>query len=469
MNRTNGLVAALLWLTASVTLAQHEHHAPSGPTPTPTPAPAASDDAPKRMDMAGMDGAASAPAGGEAADPRRNLFQSDMSMMTGMTPRDAMAGIAGMAGWHVMDLGVARLAFNRQGGSSGGDAIESSNWNMVHAQTTIGPGRLSLMMMNSLEAATFAKLGSRELFQTGESYRGEPLVDRQHPHDFFMNLSATYRLNLGADAGAWIQLAPVGEPALGPVAFMHRASSGDNPTAPLGHHWEDSTHIAFHVVTLGGGWRWIAIEGSAFRGEEPDEHRWNIEGGRIDSASVRARLFLGGGWAGEISHGYLRHPEALEPGNTHRTTASVSYGEEGDRPLAVTLMWGRNDESGGGSDAYLLEGAYQLTASDQIFGRAELVQKDRALLLTKRIPAHHNGGAVDLVRVGAVTAGYVREFECVSVLRTGLGADATVYAFPASLKPVYGSFPLSLHAFLRLRWGSPHSGGSHAGHEGMKM
>ena len=469
---TSVLIAAG-WLIAGYAHAQHEHH-PSPPPPVPSPTPAAgkplapaAEDPMKGMDHAHMDMSMSGSE--EPRDTSRNLFQSDMNLMTGMTPRDPMAGMAGMTGWHLVDMGIARLSFNRQGGPSGGNAVESSNWNMIHAQKRIGPGRLSLMMMNSLEPVTFAKLGSRELFQTGESYRGQPLVDRQHPHDFFMNLSATYRLGLGADAGAWVQLAPVGEPALGPVAFMHRASSGDNPTAPLGHHWEDSTHIAFNVVTLGGGWKWIALEGSAFRGEEPDEHRWDIEGGSIDSASVRARFFFGSGWSGQISHGYLRHPEALEPGNTHRTTASLEYGAEGDRPLAVTMLWGRNVEAHGTSDAYLLEGAYQPTSKDQVYGRAELVQKDRQLLLTKRIFPEPEGSVGDLARIGAYTAGYVRDLDVLTGLRTGLGGDVTIYSFPSSLKPVYGSFPVSFHAFLRLRWGAPHSGGGHAGHAGMKM
>jgi hypothetical protein len=190
----------------------------------------------------------------EPAPARPELFSSDMAAMTGMTPRDPMGSVP-EAGWHVMDLGILRAVWNRQGGTSGGTEVDSGNWNMLHAGRSLGNGRISLMMMNSLEPATYPARGSRELFQTGESYRGQPLVDRQHPHDFFMNLSATYRRNLGQDAGAWVQLAPVGEPASGPIAFMHRASAGDNPAAPLGHHWQDSTHIAFHVVTVGGGWK----------------------------------------------------------------------------------------------------------------------------------------------------------------------------------------------------------------------
>jgi len=249
---------------------------------------------------------------------------------------------------------------------------------------------------------------------------------------------------------------------------MHRASSGENLTAPLGHHWEDSTHIAFNVITLGGGWKWFAVEGSAFRGEEPDEHRWDIEGGPIDSASVRAKLFLGHGGSGEVSYGFLKNPEPLQPGNTHRTTAALYYGAEGDRPFAATLLWGRNDEAHGTSDAYLLEAAYQFTARDQVYGRAELVRKDRELLETKEISAVSNG-AGDLVRVGAYTVGYLRDFDWLKPLRTGIGADFTFYSFPSALKSVYGGFPVSVHGFLRLRWGTPHSGGSHSGHAEMKM
>ncbi|MDQ6891207.1 MAG: hypothetical protein M3167_00810 [Acidobacteriota bacterium] len=454
-------------------LAQHEHHAPpASPTPAPTPPPAptpgtpagsAPDDSMKGMDHSQMK--ASTP---PSSDTARNLFQSDMSLMTGMTPRDPMSEMTGMAGWHLMDMGIARISFNRQGGDSGGSAVESNNWNMIHAQHALGRGRLSLMMMNSLEPATYAKLGSRELFQTGESYRGQPLVDRQHPHDFFMNLSATYRLDLGPESGAWLQLAPVGEPALGPVAFMHRASSGENGTAPLGHHWQDSTHIAFNVITAGAGWKWIAVEGSAFHGREPDEHRWDIEGGSVDSASGRANFFFGGGWSAQVSYGFVKSPEALQPGNTHRTTAALFYGADGDRPFAATILWGRNVESHGTSDAWLLEGAYQLTAEDQIYGRAELVQKDFVLLATKRLSESEHAGT-DLVRVGAYTLGYLRDFPWLRKLKTGLGADVTAYSFPSSLRPVYGRFPLSVHAFLRLRWGAPHSGGAHDEHSGMKM
>ena len=429
--RLKGLFIASVGMSLGMqVLAQHEHAA--GPSPAPAPSAV--------------------------------LFQSDMAVMTGMTPADA-SPVPGPE-WHVMDLGIARLSFNHQGGRSGGSELESVNWNMLHASRGVGPGRLSLMLMNSLEPVTFAKLGSRELFQTGESYGGQPLVDRQHPHDFFMNISATYRVPVGPEAGIWIQAAPVGEPALGPTAFMHRASAGENLTAPLGHHWEDSTHIAFHVLTAGGGWRWIAVDASVFRGEEPDEHRWDIEGGRIDSASGRIRFFLGSGWSAQLSHGFLKNPEPAEAGDTHRTTASVSFGADGDRGFAATLLFGRNDERRGSSDAWLLEGAWQATAGDQLYARAERVSKDADLLSTKRAP--DESGPLHLARVAAFTLGYFREIGIFRGVRTGAGGDVTAYSFPATLDGGYGRSPVSVHVFLRVRWGAPH-GSSHAGHAGMKM
>jgi hypothetical protein len=379
----------------------------------------------------------------------RNLFQSDMTLMNGMVPVEPMAGMR--MPWHLMDVGIATGTYDNQGGPSGGEEGDSVNWNMLHFQGSLGPGLLSVMMMNSMEEATFPKEGSHELFQTGETYQNRPLVDRQHPHDFFMNLSVTYRFPLGQRGGLWLQVAPVGEPAFGPTAYMHRASAGENHTAPLSHHWQDSTHIAFNVLTLGGGWKWFALDGSVFRGQEPDEQRWNIDGGTINSASGRARFFLPGGWSAQVSYGFLKNPEALEPGDLHRISASVSYGAAGDRPLALSLIWGRNVEEAGISDSVLLEGAYQITALDQVYGRAEWVQKDFFLLLTKRLPPP--GLPRRLADIGAFTAGYLRDFPILRALDTGLGGDVTLYAFPRGLEPAYGSFPVSWHLFLRLRWG----------------
>ncbi len=445
--------------------AQHEHHAPP-PTPTPAPsapphqhhlpppAPTAAPGHPQHGTMEEM----------AAAD--RNLFQSDMALMTGMTPHDPMAGMSSPR-WGLMFQGVARLSYNDQGGPSGADALESSNWSMVHAGRGFGRGRLSLMVMNSLEPWTFEKRGSPELFQTGESYGGVPLVDRQHPHDLFMNLSATWRAPIGADSAWWVQLAPVGEPVIGPTAFMHRASAGENPTAPLGHHWQDSTHIAFNVVTAGAGWEGVAVEGSVFHGAEPDADRTDIEGGRIDSAAARVKLGFGNGWSAQVSHAFLNEPEDLEPGDTRRTTASVHYGAEGDRPMAATLLWGRNDEEHGTTDAWLLEGAWQVTRTDHVFGRLEWVQKDRHLLEFKGADVHPAIALPDVAEITALTFGYLREFVTRPALRIGAGADVTGYRFPSGLEKTYGDNPVSWHLFLRVRWGNPHGAHAekaHAGH-----
>jgi hypothetical protein len=435
-------------LSSSPMLAQHEHHAPPAATPTPAPSPSHEHHAP--------------PDAAPASATDRNLFQSDMSLMTGMTPHDPMAGMA-MPGWHLMVMGVGRLGYNHQGGRSGDDSFESSNWSMVHLAHDLGPGRLSLMLMNSLEPWTFEKRGSPELFQTGESYRGRPLVDRQHPHDFFMNLSATYRLPIGTDAAAWFQVAPVGEPVIGPTAFMHRASSGENPTAPLGHHWQDSSHITFNVVTAGFGWNSLSVEGSAFHGAEPDEDRWDIEAGSIDSAAGRVKLRLPSGWSAQVSHAFLHEPEAVELGDLHRTTASVHYGAEGDRPFAATLLWGRDDEAHGVSDSVLLEGAYQLTRADHVYGRAEWVEKDRRLLEFKGAEILPAIELPDIARIGALTLGYLHDFVLARALRAGAGADLTAYRFPSALEPVYSNSPISAHVFLRVRWGQPHETMDHRG------
>ena len=434
MLRTRFGMAAFCWALAAAALGQHEGH-----------------------DMEAMSN--------ETAAPR--LFESDMDRMTGMVPDDPMAGMP-MPFWHLMDLGVARLAFNGQGGPSGRKGVESSNWNMLHAARDLWGGRLSLMAMNSLEPATFPAAGSPELFQTGEEYHGKPLVDRQHPHDFFMNLSATWRRQIADRSAVWLQIAPVGEPTLGPTAFMHRASAGENPTAPLGHHWEDSTHIAFDVITAGWGWKALSLEGSVFHGAEPDEHRWNIEAGPLDSVSGRARLRFGGGWSGQISYGFLKNPEPSEAGDVHRVTASLHYGADGEGPFAVSLVWGRNGEAHGRSAAWLLEGAWQATLSDQIYARAEYVQKDYDLLAFKGEPHVSPPNEPRLANVFAFTAGYLRDFALVEALATGVGADVTMYSFPSSLRAAYGDFPVAGHFFLRLRWdrGASHgSAGAHAGHE----
>jgi hypothetical protein len=170
------------------------------------------------------------------------------------------------------------------------------------------------------------------------------------------------------------------------------------------------------------------------------------------------RADLGHGWSSQVSYGFLKHPEALEPGDLRRTTASLHYGAAGDRPLAVTLLWGRNREEHGTTDSFLGEAAYQLTGLDQVYGRAERVEKPRELLLTKGLDAASPGAGDAVVPVRAFTAGYFRDLKTFKIIRAGLGADLTIYGVPSELHDVYGSSPVSVHVFARLRWNKGHGG-----------
>ncbi|MBA3247846.1 MAG: hypothetical protein H0T63_07160, partial [Pyrinomonadaceae bacterium] len=227
--------------------------------------------------------------------------------------------------WLLMLHGEAKIGVNAQGGPRGVTKFESANWLMPMAYRRIGPGTLQLRGMFSFEPFTFPRGGSPLLFQTGETFRGRPLIDAQHPHDLFMELSAQYTMPLG-ERGTWFTyFGYPGEPALGPVAFMHRASAMENPSAPLTHHLQDSTHISFGVLTTGFTYRWFKLEGSIFNGREPDENRYDFEYNPWNSRSARLSFAPNKNWAFQISHGFLRNPEALEPGDTRRTTASVQY------------------------------------------------------------------------------------------------------------------------------------------------
>jgi hypothetical protein len=179
--------------------------------------------------------------------------------------------------------------------------------------------------MLSLDAATLGRDGYREIFQSGETLDGAPVIDRQHPHDLFMQLAVVWRMPLSATTGFTIAGGPVGEPVLGPVAFMHRASAGDNPAAPLAHHLLDSSHIAFGVVTAAVDHGPFVVEGSLFNGREPDDNRWDFDFGAMDSVAGRVWFRPTAEWEIQVSNGHLREPEELEPGDAQRTTVSASW------------------------------------------------------------------------------------------------------------------------------------------------
>jgi hypothetical protein len=375
--------------------------------------------------------------------------------------------------WLIMFHFDAKTGVNHQGGPRGVTKAESMNWVMPMAFRRVGAGTLQLRGMFSFEPFTFPPGGSPLLFQTGETYKGQPLIDKQHPHDLFMELSAQYVAPLG-ERGTWFAyFGYPGEPALGPVAFMHRMSASENPSAPLAHHLQDSTHISFGVLTSGVTYRGLRLEGSIFNGREPDENRYNFEYNPWNSRAARLTYAPNRNWAFQISHGFLRNPEALEAGDTRRTTASVQYNRPLKRGnLAAALIWGRNHESHDGElfnlNSYTGEATFNFLARNYLYTRLELVDK-RDLL---RHADLHQLGFDDeqhpIFRIGAYTVGYVRDVWTDDKLALGVGGDVTAYSMPAALDPIYGRNPVSYKFFFRIR-PSRMRHDTHTGHTGHTM
>lgn len=363
------------------------------------------------------------------------------------------AGANGGSAWQFMQDGIVFAELNRQGGSRGGTEFVVPNWWMGMTSRNTSRGRLTFSTMLSLDPATVGKSGYRELLQSGEALDGQPVVDRQHPHDFFMQLAAVWQMSLTDTAGLTLVGAPAGEPALGPVAFMHRASAADNPAAPLGHHTLDSTHIAFGVLTAAvdrGPW---IVEGSVFNGREPDDNRWDFDFGRLDSFSGRVRFRPTDEWSVQVSSGRLVEPEALEPGNIVRSTTAISWTRRnGADVTGITGGFGRNDVDHGARHAVFVEGARHVGANG-LYGRVEALEVETALLQTGLAPTGPSAEDKDVAF--AFTVGAVRDVLRVSGFEGGIGADVTFYGVPAALKPAYGSRPVSVHIFFRVRPPAP--------------
>ena len=372
-------------------------------------------------------------------DPVANVGQHDQMQM------NMPAG----NGWQFMQDGILFAAFNHQGGPRGGNEFVAPNWWMGMASRDTSRGRLTFTSMLSLDPATVGKDGYREIFQAGEALNGRPLIDRQHPHDLFMQLAGVWRTPINDSTGFTLAGGPVGEPALGPVAFMHRASAADNPTAPLGHHTFDSTHIAFGVVTAAIDHGPIVVEGSLFNGREPDENRWDFDFGRLDSFSGRVWYRPTAEWELQASSGRLKSPEALEPGDIVRSTLSASWTRKNGAAIsAVTAAYGRNDTDHGARNAFFLEGSRHADMNT-LYGRFEVVQVETALLQTGTVV---EGPAADVKNpVLAFTVGGVRDVLAWRGFEGGIGADITFYGVPDALQPMYSAHPVSFHLFFRLR------------------
>ena len=359
--------------------------------------------------------------------------------------------------WMLMFHGVAFVNDIQQTSPRGEDKFFSTNWFMPMAQHPLGHGLLTLRTMLSLEPATVTGRQYPLLFQQGETAYGNPIVDGQHPHDFVMELAALYDWSLGERTLLSFYVAPVGDPALGPTAYPHRASAAENPVAALGHHQEDSTHIADDVITVGFTHRIVRIEASGFHGREPDEQRWQVQEGPIDSWSTRLTIQPGQNWSGQYSYGRLHSPEQLNPGeDQERMTASLMY----NRPLgdgtkgnwASTLAWGRTRAIPTNliQNSYLLESTLRFAVRNYVWTRIENVDRTTELLLGEQ-PEPPGFTEEPAGRVQAYTFGYDRDFDLLPHLRTAIGAQVTAYTPGSQLKPVYGSDPVGVVVFLRLR------------------
>ena len=354
--------------------------------------------------------------------------------------------------WMLMLHGQGAIVEQQQTGPRAHDKFFSVNWFMPMAQRNFSRSELTLRAMLSLEPATISGRYYPELFQQGETAFGKPIIDGQHPHNLFMELAALYDIKISPQTLLNLYIAPVGDPSLGPVAFPHRASAGDNPLAPLGHHLEDSTHIAYEVVTTGVTIHKLRLEGSAFHGREPDENRWHIEVGGLDSWSGRLTVAPFKDLTGQYSIGHLHSPEQLHPQeDVLRQTASVAYHHAWPATtLDGLVLWGRNHTIGTPTNAngYLIEGQALLHSHQAVWTRIENVDRTTDLLGASAPPEETVIG-----RVQAYTGGYAYRFLHRSWGTADVGAQATLYDTPTSLRSLYGDHPTGVAAILKFQIG----------------
>ena len=472
------LYVGLILLLALPVFAQHEGHnpAPAKPAAKPSPSPpTASTDSTDSTEHAGMEHGLVVVEGDEmfvrVGDSHANLMpMGRMGSGTSWQPASSIMPMMHKQAddWLLMFHYNFVAGVNAQGGPRGVTKFESANWFMPSAIRRVGKGTLELRGMFSFEPFTFPPGGSPLLFQTGETYQGELIIDRQHPHDLFMELSATYTLPIG-ERGTWFVYGGYpGEPALGPVAFMHRTSASENTSAPLSHHLQDSTHISFGVVTTGFTYRWFKLEGSIFNGREPGENRYNFEANPWTSRSARLWFAPNDNWSMQVSHGFLRNPEALEPGDVRRTTASISYNRKFERGnWASSLIWGRNHEAHGDEifnlNGYVAESTVNFLDKNYFYTRLELADKNQLLRDADRaqlgISEHHPS-----FRIGAYTFGGSREIWNTEKHSLAIGSDLTFYSKPSILDSIYGTNPVSWKIFFRLRPQKMTMSGTHGTH-----
>ncbi|WP_245646750.1 hypothetical protein [Sphingomonas soli] len=412
----------------------HSMHDMGAPSPAPSAAPA-----PQDHSMHGMaeGSAAKAPA------PRATQG-SGTSLLPGA--EGAMHGLHLAAGdWMVMAHGMLNLVATDQGGPRGDRMTFVESMAMLSATRAFDGGRVEFRAMGSLEPA-MGQRGYPNLFATGETAHGRPLIDRQHPHDLFMELSGRVELDVARDTSVFLYGGPVAEPALGPSAFMHRRSARYLALSPIAHHWFDSTHITYSVVTAGVRGPLLQFEASAFKGREPDERRWNLDTPKLDSWSLRATLTPSPNWAVQVSHGRLESPEAGHAGaDEQRTTASVHYARGGFSAMLAAAA--KRRVPGDTLTAFSGEANWDLGAHHSLFGRIENVANDELF------PDHADPLHDRKFRVTRFEGGYAYRVP-LGDAELALGGSLAAYAKPRALDTTYGRAPVSATLFARLSLGN---------------
>lgn len=372
--------------------------------------------------------------------------------------------------WMLMLHGTAFVTDIQQHtapGHRGGDKLFSTNWIMPMAMRHLGPGQLTLRAMFSLEPATVTGRQYPLLFQQGETAFGKPIIDGQHPHNFFMELGALYDIPVGEHALVSFYAAPIGDPAIGPTAYPHRLSASEDPLAALGHHQQDSTHIAYNVLTGGITWRWLRVEASGFHGGEPAEQRWQFwpstNGHAIDSYSSRLTFSPAKNWSGQYSITHIVSPEALySHEDQQRQTASVMY----NRPFgdvsakgehagnwSTTLIWGRTRSLHDNSkqNSYLAESLLRFASRNYVWTRIENAGRSSELLIQPGAALPPDFEESPIGHVQAYSFGYDRDFRVAPHLLAAPGAQFTSYTAPQALVPAYGHHPFGVAVFVRFR------------------
>jgi hypothetical protein len=376
-----------------------------------------------------------------------------------------MHAVHGQRGpWDLMAHGNVFLQYLYDDGPRGHEQAGSINWIMGMARRPLGAGRLGFKVMTSLEPLTIPGCGYPDLLASGESCDGHSIVDRQHPHDLFMEAAAVYERPLTGAIGLQLYGGPVGEPALGPVAYPHRLSAMANPLAPISHHWLDATHITFGVITGGVHGRQWKAEGSLFNGREPDENRYDFDLARLDSFSGRFSLSVSPALALQVSAGRLTEAEPAHDNDAvdvDRMTASAIYHRllgTGPGLWASTVAWGRNREAGESTSFLLLESSLRLPAGHTLFARADVGHKDA-----------HDLGLDDpegRLRVLKLQGGYVHDLQVSETFEAGIGVSISGSIVPEALRNAYSGRTLpGIGVFLSLRPGAMIGGADpHAGH-----